>query len=124
MEVIATAKLYPSEDVNKVAEAIRNVINNARIEVKDDMIIGYAKGREALYKVYEQARNRQVLGVLRKALEDNILGNTTWFYLNKQAAYNGVVVICFDPEESPLDPIKVEVKDEDIEGIIEWLTKI
>jgi predicted RNA binding protein with dsRBD fold (UPF0201 family) len=45
---------------------------------------------------------------------------TTWFLLNKQAAFSGVVVIVEEEDESPLGPIKITIKNQDTEEIIKW----
>ncbi len=122
IEVIATAKIYPSEDANKVITAIKNVINNAVIKINDDNVIAIANGRDALRLIHQQLKAREVLGVLKKRLLDNLIEKQTWFYINKQAAYAGVIVVCDDIEESPLDPIKIEIKSDNINYVIEWLT--
>ena len=45
------------------------------------------------------------------------------FHLNKQVAYAGHVSLC-DPEgESPLGPITVEIEDENVHELINWLTE-
>ena len=46
---------------------------------------------------------------------------TTWFYLNKQAAFVDVIAICEEAEESPMGPIKIIMHSEDISKVIDWL---
>jgi len=46
--------------------------------------------------------------------------NITWFLLNKQASFSGVVVIVEEEDESPLGPIKITIKNQDIEETINW----
>ncbi len=123
IEVIATAKIYPSEDANKVITAIKNVIDNAVIKINDNNIIAIGKGKDALRLIYQQSKAREVLGVLKKRLLDNLIDKQTWFYINKQAAYAGVIVVCDDIEESPLGPIKIEIRSDKIDDVIEWLTR-
>jgi predicted RNA binding protein with dsRBD fold (UPF0201 family) len=50
-----------------------------------------------------------------------MIGNSTWFYLNKQAAFVGIVSICEEESESPLGPIKVTLRSSDLESVINWL---
>ena len=45
---------------------------------------------------------------------------TTWFYLNKQAAFVEKIAICEESEESPLGPIKVILTSSRIDEIIDW----
>ncbi|MGN6349764.1 MAG: hypothetical protein ACTHLL_08465 [Candidatus Nitrosocosmicus sp.] len=68
----------------------------------------------------EQIKSRATLAVLKKVLYNNQNINTTFFLLNKQAAYSGVVAIIEEEEESPLGPIKVTIKNQNIEEIIRW----
>ncbi len=123
IKIIASTKLYPSEDPSKVIKAVKNVVD-ADVEIRDDYVIAEADNKHALRMIYEQSRAREVLGVLHSKLLDNLSNDTTWFYVNKQAAYAGVIVICDDPSESPLGPIKVEIKSSYINEIIEWLTRL
>ncbi len=122
LEIIASAKVYPSEDINKVITALRNVINGD-VKIIDNNIFIISRDRKVLDNLYKIFREREVLGVLKRKLVENVKGNTTWFYLNKQAAYVNVLVICDDPKESPLEPIKVEIKSDNINTIIESLTR-
>jgi predicted RNA binding protein with dsRBD fold (UPF0201 family) len=46
---------------------------------------------------------------------------STWFYLNKQVATKGIMVLVEDESESPLGPIRVDLKSNNIERVIEWL---
>ncbi len=46
--------------------------------------------------------------------------NMTWFLLNKQAAFSKVVALIEDEDESPLGPIKITIKNQNIEEIISW----
>ncbi len=54
-------------------------------------------------------------------MEKNLTNNSTWFYLNKQAAYADKIAICEESDESPLGPIKIVLSSNNIERIIEWL---
>ena len=47
--------------------------------------------------------------------------NSTWFYLNKQAAFVDVVALCNEADESALGPIKSVLNSNNIEEIIENL---
>jgi len=51
----------------------------------------------------------------------NTKEDTTWFYLNKQAAYVDVVAICDEAEESPMGPIKVILHSKNLEKVVGWL---
>ncbi len=122
LEIIVSTKVYPSEDINKVIKAVKNVIKED-IKKDDNNIFLISRDKEVLDHIYNTFRERKVLGVLRRKLLENMRGDTTWFYLNKQAAYINILVICDDPKESPLGPIKVEIRSSNINAIIESLTR-
>ena len=52
---------------------------------------------------------------------DNLHDDTTWFYLNKQAAFVEQIAICEESNESPLGPIKVTLTSSNIDAIIDWI---
>jgi predicted RNA binding protein with dsRBD fold (UPF0201 family) len=54
-------------------------------------------------------------------MEKNLDNNSTWFYLNKQAAFAEKIAICGESDESPLGPIKIVLTSNHIEEIIDWL---
>jgi len=113
--------VHPSEDPSKVVRAVKNVISNCSPEPMNGRIQVASKNHELLDIIYEQIRSRRVLGVFRKVLLNNMIGNSTWFYLNKQAAYVGIVSICEEESESPLGPIQVTLWSSDLESVINWL---
>ena len=64
-------------------------------------------------------KNRQIINVLSRIMKSNMTNNSTWFYLNKQAAFVDVVALCNEADESALGPIKIILNSNDIEEIIE-----
>lgn len=124
VDIRVECQVYPSEDPAKVVRAVKNVISNCSPELVDGKIKVVTKSPEALGIIYEQVRSRQVMGVFRKVLLNNMIANSTWFYLNKQAAYAGTVSICEEEAESPLGPIKVTMTSNELESVINWLVKL
>jgi predicted RNA binding protein with dsRBD fold (UPF0201 family) len=59
--------------------------------------------------------------VYRRQMRFNTKGDTTWFYLNKQAAFVDVIAICEEAEESAMGPIKVIIHSKDLDKISDWL---
>jgi predicted RNA binding protein with dsRBD fold (UPF0201 family) len=68
----------------------------------------------------DQIRSKSTLSVLKKILFSNQTMNTTWFLLNKQAAFSKVVALIEDEDESPLGPIKITIRNQNTEEIINW----
>ena len=113
--------LNPSEDPEKVKKCLLNVANGCTPVVTDGRVEATCKGIMSLHYIRVGVRSRSSVGVLRKLLDWNRKGNVTWFYLNKQAAYRGVISLVEHYEESPLGPIRVTVTSIDLDKIIEWL---
>ena len=72
-------------------------------------------------KIYEIIHSKQSQNTYRRALEKHLENKTTWFYLNKQAAFADKIAICGESDESPLGPIKIVLTSTNIERIIDWL---
>ncbi len=122
IELKVEAAVNPSEDPEKVIKAISNVVDGCLPEVRyGSRAIGRAAGTQALETIYEQVRSRSAMGVLRRMLLDNRSGNSTWFYLNKQAAAAGIAVVIEDEQESPLGPITVSIDCEQLDELVDWL---
>jgi predicted RNA binding protein with dsRBD fold (UPF0201 family) len=122
IEIKAEAQVNPSEDAQKVMDAISNVVERCSPEFRyGSRAIGRAAGSEPLSIIYEQVRSRSAMGVLRRMLEDNRAGDSTWFLLNKQAAAAGIAAVIEDEQESPLGPIRVTITCEELDSLVDWL---
>ena len=66
-------------------------------------------------------RKDHIRDASRKALFRGLLGTTLIFYLNKQVALAGHVSFSEAEAESPLGPIKVTIKTDDPQQLIDWL---
>jgi predicted RNA binding protein with dsRBD fold (UPF0201 family) len=122
IELKVEAAVYPSECPEKVISAVTNVIDKCSPDFRyGSRVIGRAIGSESLSTIYEQVRSKASMGVLRRMLLDNKIADTTYFFLNKQAASAGVVVVIEDVKESPLGPISVTIDCEELNALICWL---
>lgn len=121
LTIRAACNVCPSEDPAKVVKAVGNVLNNCVPELIDDKVQVFSKDPRSLNMIYEQARSRAILGVLRRVLEYNMVANSTWFFLNKQAAYAGIISVCEEESESPLGPIRITITSNQLQSVIEWL---
>jgi uncharacterized protein len=120
LEIIVQTYINPSEDLEKVNFAIKNVFPNSNFILKDNKLHLSTEKLEDLKKIKDQIRSRSTISVLKKVLYNNQNMDITWFLLNKQAAFSGVVVVAEEEDESPLGPIKITIKNQDIEEIIAW----
>jgi len=110
-----------SEDVNKVKTAISNILTDMDETTDDSSFVANSSNYESLTKIYEAMRTRKTKTAYRRHLMRNMTEDSTWFYLNKQAAFANAVVLCDDESESPLGPIKIVLRSKNIEDVIDWL---
>jgi len=121
IEVKVEAPVNPSEDPEKVIDAVNNMVKCSPEFRYGSRVIGKVTGASALEKIYEQVRSRSAMGVLRRMLLDNRAGTSTWFLLNKQAATAGIAVVIEDERESALGPIRVTLACEELDALTDWL---
>ena len=110
-----------SEDVNKVRTSISNVLTGMDEKITDNSLIANSGNYESLTKIYETMRSRKTKSAYRRHLMRNMTEDSTWFYLNKQAAFANVIALCDEEDQSPLGPIKVVLHSKNIEDVIDWL---
>jgi uncharacterized protein len=122
--LILEATVSPSEDPQKVAAALGNVVGVGT----DAVSVGNGSARlvvgetKALEHVRDQLRDRHIRSAARRQLLINGSGVSTSLMLNRQAAAAGVVAVCGTPEESPLGPIYLTLSSNRLTEAIDWLT--
>jgi len=110
-----------SEDVNKVKTAVSNILTDMDETINDSSFVANSNNYESLTKIYETMRTRKIKSAYRRHLMRNMTEDSTWFYLNKQAAFANVIALCDEEDQSPLGPIKVVLHSKNIEDVIDWL---
>ena len=120
-KVSAYCTINVSEDVNKVRTSLSNVLIDMDEKLTGNSLVANSNNYESLTKIYETIRSRKTKSAYRRHLMRNMTEDSTWFYLNKQAAFANVTVLCDEADESPLGPIKVVLHSANIEDVIEWL---
>ena len=121
-KVQVSCQINPSEDPSKVETAILNIFPDLEISISDKLLLGKSNGMNTLSNVSESIRSKNTKNIYQRILKKNSNENSTWFYLNKQAAFVNTVSLCNESNESPLGPIKVVLEGKDIENIIQSLT--
>ena len=112
-------EINPSEDLEKIKTSIFNLFPDLKIKIQENRLSGSSNDIELLSKVIKSIKNRQTVSVLSRIMKTNMAENSTWFYLNKQAAFVDVVALCNEADESALGPIKIVLNSNNIEEIIE-----
>lgn len=130
MELIVTVEVYPTESEAKVRRAVENlfpaleVMREERGEVM--LLKGRSSAKNSLERFYTLLRSQAILDAARRVLTAGQGERSSAFELNKQAAFMGLVNFseaAFEKlaRKPKLGWIEVEIKDEDIEGLIDWL---
>ena len=120
-KVQVSCQINPSEDPSKVETAILNIFPDLEISISDKLLLGKSNGMNTLSNVSESIRSKNTKNIYQRILKKNSDENSTWFYLNKQAAFVNTITLCDEEDQSPLGPIKVVLHSENIEDVIDWL---
>jgi predicted RNA binding protein with dsRBD fold (UPF0201 family) len=115
----------PTESEEKIQKAIWNIFGDLNVEInltqRGKVLSVDAKGLDGLSTLRSVLRKDHIRDASRKALFRGLLGTTLIFYLNKQVAFSGHVSFSEAEAESPLGPIKVTIKTDDPQQLIDWL---
>ena len=117
----AYCNINPSEDPKKVEQAITNILVDVDVEINKESLRVTSTSLESLQKIYEAINSHQSKNAYRRQLNQNMSDESSWFFLNKQAAFANSVALCSESEESPLGPIKIVLNSKNIQAVIEWL---
>ncbi|MCL4344646.1 MAG: hypothetical protein JRN26_06075 [Nitrososphaerota archaeon] len=119
MEAILSAEIHPSEDPQKVKQAVLNIVDpgdTSEISLQDDRItarVGYL----TLDRIVKSAKDKNTVPMFLKLVNAGA-GGVHRLMFNRQAAHAGRIIMCDDPQESPLGPIYLGLNDEALKYII------
>ncbi len=105
VEVEVETDIHPTEDVDKVVQAVKNIFPDADISIEEGKL--RAKAWD-LRKFRDLLRRQRILDTARTELLKGMSGNEITILLNKQTAY--VSKINFADEDAILSPIRVRFK--------------
>ncbi len=112
--VMATAKVFPTEDPAKVRQALLNLFPGADLVVGE---YGMAAITADLSHFMEQVRRQRILDAMRATLLRGVEADQITFCLNKQAAFAGKISMV--EGNVPLGAIVVTIQDEDLSSLID-----
>ena len=115
-------EINPSEDPEKVKLAINNIFPNLILEITDTDITGKSNNIQILSQISKSIHENNIKKTYQRILKNNRNSDSSWFYLNKQAAFVNIVALCSEANESSLGPIKVILRSNDIEQVIDSIT--
>lgn len=105
VEVEIETQINPTEDEEKVVNAVKNLFPNAEIKIEDGILIAKTKN---LSKFRELLRRQKILDTARSELVKGRINNEVVVYLNKQSATVSRINFC--DENFILSPLKVTFK--------------
>ena len=111
-----------SEDTEKVKLAVNNIFPDIELEISETEISGKTNNISNLSQISKSIHEKNIKNTYQRILKNNNDGESTWFYLNKQAAFVNTVALCSEANESTLGPIKVILRSNDIEQVIDSIT--
>ena len=114
--------INPSEDPDKVKTAVNNIFPDVELETSDTEISGKTNNFSVLSQISKSIHEKNVKNTYQRILKKNNDGESTWFYLNKQAAFVNTVALCSEANESSLGPIKIILRSNNIEQVIDSIT--
>ena len=115
-------EINPSEDPDKVKIAVNNIFPDMELEISETEISGKTNNFSILSKISKSIHEKNTRNTYQRILKKNSDGDSTWFYLNKQAAFVNTVALCSEANESSLGPIKIILRSNDIEQVIDSIT--
>ncbi len=125
INVRVEVKVNPTEDLEKVKEAAENIFGNIEFEVipekRGSLLVAEAMGIDGLTNLRDLLRRERIRDAARGVFFEGLSKKSVVFYLNKQVAYVGHISFSAPVGESPLGPIKVQIRCDSPQELIEWL---
>lgn len=115
--VVAKTMVYPTEDPEKVKQALLNIFPGADLQEAEGEMVAVT---EDLGHFMEQVRRQRILDATRAVLIHAIHGSSTQLHLNKQVAFVGKITVV--EGKPPLGDIEVTFEDDDIQALIDRMT--
>ncbi|AGB04284.1 hypothetical protein AciM339_0395 [Aciduliprofundum sp. MAR08-339] len=116
LEIVIEAELHPTEDVEKVKNAILNIFPDARLEILAGEIRGISHSVDTLGKILKEMRIRDAA---RSVFLSNLYDDEIVFSISKQAATVGKVN--FSVGNVPLGDIKIIMRGENLREIVDMI---
>ena len=114
------AYINPTEDQEKIANAIVKIFGEIDLNISETQITGELVGLKALSALRSRIGSDNIRATLEKVFTRWNADDRLSFGLNRQAAHAGHVSINLDNED-PMGPIQVTIEG-DIDEVITFLT--
>ncbi len=106
--------------------ALENVLGGSEYEIRNGppRFRLSATSTKGLVRFRDQLRDRGVRSAARRFAIRNRSSDKVRFMLNRQAAFEGIIVLCSSEGESALGPIYLTLETRDLDAVLDWLTAI
>ncbi len=120
IEVELTVRIKPTEDPEKVLEAVKKLFPDLEYEVRESYVVGRGKGIEALRTFIDVIGREAIAARALSLIRERRRGNSVVIPIDKEVATVGR--ISFD-EEGEMGPMWLEVRGdvEEVEDLIRSL---
>lgn len=119
----ARAVVHPTENEEKIIQALLNIFPTAVIERSQGQVLAKVDSLKGLEKLRMMIRSRRIRNTVRSLLQKGLSNGRIVFYLNKQAAAVGRLSFYEKGEIMALGPIEVIVETSKPDELINWLTE-
>ncbi|MDH5462555.1 MAG: hypothetical protein OEX09_10090, partial [Candidatus Bathyarchaeota archaeon] len=114
VDIHVEVEVNPTEDLEKVKKAVENIFGNMEFEAtpekRGNLLVAQAMGVNGLTKLRDLLRRERIRDAARGVFFEGLSKKSVVFYLNKQVAYVGHISFSEPVGESPLGPIKVQIR--------------
>lgn len=120
LEVNLVVRIKPTEDPDKVLDAVKNIFPDLDFEIKEDRIVGKGSGIDALRRFVEIVGREAIIPRTLQLLKERRRGDSIVIPIDKEVATIGR--ISYD-EEGEMGPIWLEIRG-DVEEVIDLLRSL
>lgn len=126
ISVEVRVEVRPTENEEKVKQAVENLLSVTWVGEEKigpvRFLQGVGAGAASLRKLHTALRKQRILDAARSYMLRGLGVDHVRFFLNKQAAFAGVVSFCsYEYGESPLGAITVIIRTSNPQRLIDWL---
>jgi len=120
------AEINPTESEQKVRDAVENIFGPMNTQIKPQhkgsLLQANTTSQDPLIKFHNLLQREHIRAAARAVFLSGMGKNRIIFCLNKQVACAGHVSFSQEAGESPLGPIRVEIRTENPREVVKYLT--
>ncbi|KXB08391.1 hypothetical protein AKJ58_00095 [candidate division MSBL1 archaeon SCGC-AAA385D11] len=119
MRIEIRANVHPTENPDKIKDAIRKIFPDMNIALKEDYVMGESSSLDSLEQFKNKLRLQAIRNSARRVMLESRKNNSLSFMLNRQVATVGK--ISFSDGKTALGPVIVTIESEDLDRVVDHL---